>query len=105
MKEDLKIIEGKGELIVKPTVEIDHHTCRQMRERIDLAFFEARPKTLVLDFSMVSFMDSSGIGLILGRVQKASMVGAIVEVRGLNDNLTRLVRLSGVEKIKNLTLK
>ena len=105
MKEDLKITESMAELVARPSVEIDHHTCRRLREEIDLALFEKRPKTLVLDFSEVGFMDSSGIGLILGRVEKASLIGASVEVRGLNDSLSRLVRLSGVERVKNLTLK
>ena len=105
MKEEIKILSQGSELIAKLSCEIDHHTAQRLRERIDMALFEMRPRILVLDFSGVGFMDSSGLGLILGRVDKAAMTGAFVEVRGLGENLLKLVRLSGVEKIKNLSVK
>ena len=49
--------------------EIDHHSAREMREQIDEAAQKHKPYCLRLDFSQVPFMDSSGIGLILGRVR------------------------------------
>ena len=47
--------------------EIDHHSAAQMREKIDESVIQSGAKTLVLDFSLVTFMDSSGIGLVMGR--------------------------------------
>ena len=47
--------------------EIDHHSAKNMRETIDAAIAELMPEMLVLDFKDVSFMDSSGIGLVMGR--------------------------------------
>ena len=47
--------------------EIDHHSAKTIREEIDLAVSEQIPKELWLDFRDVSFMDSSGIGLVMGR--------------------------------------
>ena len=105
MKDVLKLSEQKGVLTARLSAEIDHHSCRGMREEIDLALFDKRPRTLVLDFSEVGFMDSSGLGLILGRAEKAEAIGAAVEVRGLSEGLMRIVRLSGIEKIKNLKIK
>ena len=92
-------------LTAKICCEIDHHTCRVMRDKIDIELFEKRPEVLILDFSRVLFMDSSGLGLILGRVEKASALGARVEVRGLSDSLYKLIRLSGIERVKNLSVK
>jgi stage II sporulation protein AA (anti-sigma F factor antagonist) len=105
MKDVLQISEQKDILTARLSAEIDHHSCRSMREEIDLALFDRGPRTLVLDFSEVCFMDSSGLGLILGRAEKADSIGAVVEVRGLSESLMRLVRLSGIERIKNLKIK
>ena len=84
--------------------EIDHHTARRMREKIDSALFLRKPLSLVIDFSGVSFMDSSGIGLILGRVETASALGMGVRLVGLSPTLMKLVRLAGLERVKNLTI-
>jgi stage II sporulation protein AA (anti-sigma F factor antagonist) len=57
---------------------------------------------VILDFSEVRFMDSSGIGLIIGRSQVAEATGSGVRLVGLSPTLMKLIRLSGIEKIKNV---
>ena len=104
MQDDLKITENGKILTAELGCEIDHHKTRRVRERIDEAVFAKRPQLLVLDFSAVHFMDSSGIGLIIGRVEVAKAVGALVRVTGLSPTLRRLVRLSGLDKIRELTI-
>ena len=84
--------------------EIDHHTAGRLRAKIDNEIFAVRPSVLCLDFAPVRFMDSSGIALILGRVETASAIGARVHLEGLSTSLFKLVRLSGIERIKNLTV-
>ena len=91
-------------LIARISCEIDHHTAGRLRTRIDRALFAERPKVLCLDFSGVRFMDSSGIALILGRVESANAVGAKVHLDALSPTLYKLVRLSGIERIRNLTV-
>lgn len=91
-------------LTAKICCEIDHHTAARLRQRIDRELFLARPSVLRLDFCEVKFMDSSGIALILGRVESASALGAQVHLTGLNRTLFKLVRLAGIERIKNLTV-
>ena len=105
MKDDLIFTEGGGALTAKLCCEIDHHTVKRMRERIDRALFEKKPERLILDFSEVGFMDSSGLGLIIGRAECASAIGASVMLSGLSGNTERLLRVCGIEKIKNLTIK
>ena len=104
MKDDVKISEDGGTITARICCEIDHHTARPIRERIDRVLVEKKAKLLVLDFTEVGFMDSSGIGLIIGRAERADELGAIVRVEGLSPTLSRLLRIAGLEKVKNLTV-
>jgi len=104
MQDDVKITENGKNLIASLTCELDHHIARRVREKIDAEMFRVRPEMLVLDFSAVHFMDSSGIGLIIGRVEVAKAVGGMVRVVGLSPALKKLVRLSGLDKIRELTI-
>jgi stage II sporulation protein AA (anti-sigma F factor antagonist) len=91
-------------LIAGLSGEIDHHLAKSQREEIDAMLFKKRPEVLVLDFSEVRFMDSSGIGLIIGRADVAESIGCRVHIGGLSGAQKKLVKLSGVEKLKNLTI-
>ena len=84
--------------------EIDHHVARRIRESIDERLFLERPEILALDFSAVRFMDSSGIALIFGRVESAAAVGATVRLERLSPSLMKLVRLSGAERVRGLSV-
>lgn len=103
-REAVSFVAEGGVLEARVLCEIDHYTARSLRQRIDRELFAGRPKILVLDFSQVNFMDSSGIALILGRAEAAEEVGAAVRLCGLSSSLLKLVRLSGVERVKNLTV-
>ena len=94
-------IDG-GSLRAEIFCEIDHHVARRIREKIDERLFLYRPTLLILDFSSVRFMDSSGIALIFGRVESAKGVGATVRIEGMSPELTRLLRLSGAERVRGL---
>lgn len=104
MKETVKFIEESTSLCACLLCEIDHHTAKDIRERIDLRLRAQRPKTFVLDFSEVRFMDSSGIGLILGRSEVCDNIGAHVRLVGMSPLLIKLVKLSGIDRIKNLSI-
>lgn len=79
--------------------EIDHHTAASMRTVIDDALVQGCPKELVLDFSAVTFMDSSGIGLVMGRYKTASAQNCKVRVLNVNDRDMRVMKMSGLGKI------
>ena len=103
--QDLVLLSQNGRtLTAKIGCEVDHHTAKPVREKIDKAIFEKKPELLVLDFSDVRFMDSSGIGLIIGRCEVCRATDAHVRIVSLSPLLSRLVRLSGIEKIKNLSI-
>ena len=104
MKEEVVFLVRGEALVAVLQCEIDHHTAKRIRELIDREFFRVKPQCLMLDFSGVGFMDSSGVGLILGRVEAATRNGAVVRLSGLSDSLMKLVRLSGIERIKSLSI-
>lgn len=79
--------------------EIDHHSATQMREEIDATLEKTRPHRLILDFSQVQFMDSSGIGLIMGRCKLMQAFGGTVTVANMPPKIEKVVSLSGLDKI------
>ena len=85
--------------------DIDHHAAKRIRESIDREILEFRPRRLVMDFSAVEFMDTSGLGLVLGRVAEAERIGATLSVEGLSHYNIRLFRMAGIEKIKGVDIK
>ncbi len=85
--------------------EVDHHKAKPLREAIDRAAFAYRPRVLALDFSAVRFMDSSAIALILGRSALGEDLGFRVVLTGLCPTAERLLRLSGIEGRKNITVQ
>lgn len=89
----------EGVLTAKLGGEIDHHTAREMREAVDETAQKLKPYCLRLDFTDVPFMDSSGIGLILGRVRLFNFWKGHVVLCGLSHNLLKMVELSGISNI------
>lgn len=85
--------------------EIDHHTAKIIREAIDLELERGGVSLLELDFSEVGFMDSSGIGLVIGRAPRAEAIGAKILLTGLSPSLLRLIRMSGVERLECITVR
>ena len=104
MSPDVVFIERQNDLIAQIGTDIDHHTARAVRESIDSRVFYTRPEQLVIDFGSVGFMDSSGLALIIGRAEVAAELGAVVRIVGMAKNLIKLVRLAGLERIKNLSI-
>lgn len=82
--------------------EIDHHTARDMRECIDASIEMIKPKKLILDFGAVSFMDSSGVGLVMGRYKLVNYLGGTVTVRNTSPRIDKILKMSGIEKIATI---
>lgn len=104
MQRDVILSEDNGRLTARIIGDIDHHTARPIRESIDRMLFETKPHTLVIDFSGVEFMDSSGLGLILGRVEKATALSCEVVLTGASVRLMKLISLSGIDRVRHLTV-
>ena len=86
-------------LTVHLTGEIDHHAAAAVRETIDREICRVRPKTTVLDLSGIEFMDSSGLGLIMGRIALMRELSGEAVLRNPTEKVLRIVRLSGLERM------
>ena len=100
MQNGVRFSESERTLTAYLSGEIDHHSAKAEREEIDAMLFRTKPTRLVLDFSEVKFMDSSGIGLIIGRADVCTAIGCRVRITGLSKSLKKLLRLAGIEKMK-----
>lgn len=90
--------EGKR-LMVHLCEEIDHHSVSSMRSKIDLEIRQRIPLEVVLDFGDVKFMDSSGIGLIMGRCRIMRETGGVVKIKDASEQIKKIFRLSGIDRI------
>ena len=79
--------------------EIDHHTAVTIRNGIDAAIFEKRPRRLIMDLSGVTFMDSSGLGLIMGRFTVMKELGGDVVVYNPSREIQSILTLAGLERV------
>ena len=85
--------------------ELDHHNASVMRMEADEAIQSLRPKCVFIDFGEVTFMDSSGIGFVMGRYRLVSAYGGNVEVVNLSDRVFKMMKLAGLDKLVKLQKK
>lgn len=95
----LQLTKQSDALTARLIGELDHHGAGEVRERIDTAVLQQRCRRLVLDFSGLNFMDSSGIGLIMGRYRLMTSLGGTLTVQGASQRLESVIRLAGLEKL------
>ena len=86
-------------LKIKLRGEIDHHTAAVVRVNIDELIRSRVPRILSLDMSAVDFMDSSGLGLVLGRYRKAKQANCDMLLCGMSDRVKKILCLAGVDKL------
>ncbi len=86
-------------LVFKITEEIDEHSVQMIRGKADYEIKRYMPKRIVFDFDSVTFMDSAGIGLIIGRYKLASMIGAKLEMKNLSNGVRKIFEMSGLLRL------
>ena len=89
----------KGILVAKLTGELDHHTAGSVRDTLDRLIMGGTVKHILFDFSSLSMMDSSGVGMIIGRYKLISPDGGKISIFATGKNVLKLLKMSGVEKI------
>ena len=85
-------------LIVQVAGELDHHFADEIRMRIDAEIMKPPIRNILFDFNRLSFMDSSGIGMIMGRYKKIKALGGKAWIICNNPNAKRILEMSGVFK-------
>ena len=78
--------------------ELDHHSVKEIREVIDGKIIDYRPRTVILDLSEVSFSDSAGLGLILGRYTRVRDYGGSLILANVSEEFMKILRLAGADR-------
>lgn len=95
-----KRLQRSGNILqVKVPAEVDHCFTDALREEIDRRVQTEDIKILEFDFSETEFMDSSGIGLLMGRYKLVRALGGMVRISHAGERIRKILMLSGIHKI------
>ena len=82
--------------------ELDHHSTKDIREQIDNAIDRNAPSLLILDFRDLTFMDSSGIGLVMGRYRKMKEFKGEIHIINTSPQIYKVMKLSGLDRLARI---
>lgn len=97
--EQQQSLKKDGLLTVALSGELDHHNAAALRTRIDALLQDRSIRELVFDMRAVTFMDSSGIGIILGRYRTMSERGGGVSIQNANKYVERMLKMAGLSSL------
>ncbi|TCS84082.1 anti-sigma F factor antagonist [Tepidibacillus fermentans] len=95
----IEIEMEKSTLIVRLQGELDHHTSEKIREKIEKELEKGIAKNLLLNLEKLTFMDSSGLGMILGRYKKIRQLNGKMSICCVRPSIYKIFELSGIFKI------
>ena len=85
-------------LLIEFDEEIDHHETERIRKRVDYEIQRIMPQKVIFDFEKVNFMDSAGIGLIIGRFKTVRCYGGSIELINASNKVRKIFEMSGLKK-------
>ena len=86
-------------LIFEIHEDIDECVAKKIRRKLDNEIERYMPKEVIFDFNKVSFMDSAGIGLLIGRYKLAKMLGGVAEITNTSKSIEKVLEMSGITRI------
>lgn len=89
----------KRTILIKVDGELDHHMASKIKAEADKKICSTNAINVIFDLSDMTFMDSSGIGVIMGRYKKARTLGGKTAVFGTNAQTLRIMKMSGIDRI------
>lgn len=92
-------VPKEKQLTLKIEEEIDEYATEKLRRKIDNEITRFLPRKVIFDFSNVTFMDSAGIGMLLGRYKIIKMLGGQLELLNVNKQIEKIFEISGILKI------
>lgn len=98
----IKTFLKRGVLIVKIDGELDMHVADELRELVDQAVSTSGVKHILFNLERVNFIDSSGLGVILGRYKKICILGGKVLITSAQPQVVKVLELSGLLQIITL---
>ena len=99
IKMKITYIKKDKRLIFEIEEDIDECCVQKIRRRIDNEIQRYMPKEVIFDFSNVSFMDSAGIGLIIGRYKLINMIGGELKIANVNTQIQKIFEMSGLLRL------
>ena len=96
---EVKYFNKSKLLLIKITEEIDECKVKELRRKLDYEIERFCPKRVVFDFDRVTFMDSAGIGMVIGRYKEISMLGGTLELANMSETVKKIFQMSGVLRI------
>lgn len=96
---DLDFQQIDNTLVVSFYGELDHHSAQEVRVMLDDRIDRDNIKNLILDFCHVTFMDSSGIGVVIGRYKKIKQKKGELCIAKVNNNVNKVFQISGLYKL------
>ncbi|MBQ3031238.1 MAG: anti-sigma factor antagonist [Anaerotignum sp.] len=95
----LRFKQKNKTILIMVSGEIDHHTSKELRRQTESAMSEMGGRNLVFDFTNVSFMDSSGIGMLIGRYKQLQSMQGRIAIICTEEKIVEIIRLSGLTKL------
>lgn len=99
MEQDTLFEIQKETLIISLPEELDHHVAGLIREQTDDYFRCRRIRYVIFDYQNTNFMDSSGIGLVMGRYREVRYLNGNIYIVGVNDKIARILDISGLYRV------
>ena len=96
---DIRARDTDRELLLEFSGEMDHHGARNALKEVEIAIDAALPRSLILDFAGVTFMDSSGIAVILKTDRLLRQTGGALALSGVPGQVRRVLDVAGLSKI------
>lgn len=96
---DVKLLKKGTTLVIRIMEDMDHHSAQYLRQKIDSEIMKSTVKNIIFDFSKVNFMDSSGIGIVVGRYKNVQKLNGRVAIVNANPKIMQIFEMSGVLKI------
>ncbi|WP_024833539.1 anti-sigma F factor antagonist [Ruminiclostridium josui] len=96
---DVKLSKKGTTLVVRIMEDMDHHSAQYLRQKIDSEITKATIKNIIFDFTNVNFMDSSGIGVVVGRYKNVCKLNGKAAIVNANPKILQIFEMSGVLKI------
>ena len=96
---EIRSEKSEGKTVAYIYGEIDHHNARLAREKLDKIIENDRPISFYLNLSSVSFCDSSGLGLVMGRLRKCNTVGCTLTVQNPSGAAMKILEIAGMDRI------
>ena len=100
---DITVKQENQVLTVFLKGELDHHAASKTRDTIDMLLVKSPVKLLILDMSGVTFMDSSGIGLIVGRHNRIKSMNGQMQMKNSSLDLLKILKMSGIEHLMKIS--